>query len=375
MKCLNKSMPSFILALCCIILILCDSGAVTAAGKSKKLEGTSFEMNDANGFIVSETSKSKQLCYGKRALGEVYLQGSIDEKSSFGDCTVYSTTSELSISYHYDGKTLQSDNKDEWNLFESDSKFIGKHQVHMNNHPEIERILAPKSIEEAARLASSELNMLDEDVLKLTEAIRQLPADDNPNFILLDAQGKPITKAQLLQNKGDGIIKPSDVCDDRILEQFKKFNVDHIKVQGGVADLKPLAIDSFPFTDDMVRDMTEYHKILANKWSENPSSIPPEIKQYLTDSQIQNLDDTMVQQALSNAKITLHEGTDKTVYLVDTYVHSKFSHFGGVAAKTTKLLNQIKGSRAIKSSIDFIKQVITFSSTEIRGTYVSKEAV
>ena len=124
MKCLNKSMPSFILALCCIILILCDSGAVTAAGKSKKLEGTSFEMNDANGFIVSETSKSKQLCYGKRALGEVYLQGSIDEKSSFGDCTVYSTTSELSISYHYDGKTLQSDNKDEWNLFESDSKSL-----------------------------------------------------------------------------------------------------------------------------------------------------------------------------------------------------------------------------------------------------------
>ena len=124
MKCSKKFITSFMLVLSLLLLIFCDNGFVAATGKSKKLDGISFEMNDASGFVISDNNKSKQLCYGKRVLGELYLQGSIDEKTSFDDCTIYSTTSELSISYHYDGKTLQSDNKDEWNLIESDSKSL-----------------------------------------------------------------------------------------------------------------------------------------------------------------------------------------------------------------------------------------------------------
>ena len=114
------------IALTFAVVLFMIYGAIDVAfaeNASKKVDGSSYEMADSTGFIISDSSKVKQLSYGKKSLGELYLQGFIADKLSYDGYTAYSTNQKLDISYHYDN-TLQSDNKDEWNLVESDSKIM-----------------------------------------------------------------------------------------------------------------------------------------------------------------------------------------------------------------------------------------------------------
>ena len=148
-------------------------------------------------------------------------------------------------------KVLTSAHPDNWlvQLSEKTSAFIGGHQVHLKN-ADLESILVPKSVYEATTCAMNELRSQNAASQRITDAIKQLPADDNLNFVKYDADGNIITKADLENNGGNCVIKLSDNCDPQIVEDFRIKGITQIEVVDGVPDLSPLA--EYSFTHVMV---------------------------------------------------------------------------------------------------------------------------
>lgn len=89
----------------------------------KIVEGKSYEMEDGTGFSRSNDTLASELCFGDSSLGSLYLQGDLETRNPIDKCDVYSTASELTISYHYNGKCQNTDNK-EWHLCNSSSKKV-----------------------------------------------------------------------------------------------------------------------------------------------------------------------------------------------------------------------------------------------------------
>lgn len=240
------------------------------------------------------------------------------------------------------------------------STFISKHQIHLKNQT-LENILAPKSVYEATRCAMNEFHTL-------PEKISRLPADTNNNFIKVDSKGNLITKEQLLKQGGDCIIKPSTDCDPEILKAFEDHKITEIKVKKGVPDLSDFSEYSFhpkggigPNRDV---NMKNYYDQLADEWIENSKNIPAKIREVLTSAQIENLDGPMIQKALSAAKLTPHEGTDGVVRLVDSILHSKISHYGGVALA--------KASASLEVGVTYLKNLAYGSTASITGTLIAE---
>jgi len=219
--------------------------------------------------------------------------------------------------------------------------FIGDHQVHLpKEYAKLESVLAPKSVYAATRSAIYEVTgevYIDKATLRMI--CNQLPANDNKNFILTDLSGNPITKEEAFELGGNCILKLRDTCTDpKILQVMEKNNVTQIIIKDGIPDLKDLSVFEFAFeiTPNRGANMAEYKKYLAEYWSKNPNAMPTEVKEaLLTNAGASSLDEisltaTKIGDALSSCSLTFHEGADGVVYLVDTYVHSKLSHYGGV---------------------------------------------
>ena len=68
-------------------------------------------------------------------------------------------------------------------------------------------MLAPKSVYQATKSARNALNT-DKNVFQ--NKIKNLIADDNKNFVKVDAKGNKITKVQLKENGGNCKIKLAD---------------------------------------------------------------------------------------------------------------------------------------------------------------------
>lgn len=100
---------------------------VAAYVSNKRITGVSYEMPGDNDFNWSESNRTNLLCYGKESIGALYFDDNdnIEKREDYSFYSAFSSDSELSLSYRYDG-SLQSDNKDEWNLTESASKTLGE---------------------------------------------------------------------------------------------------------------------------------------------------------------------------------------------------------------------------------------------------------
>lgn len=69
-----------------------------------------------------------------------------------------------------------------------------------------------------------------------------------------------------------------------------------------------------------------------------------------------------VQKVLSNLQLTPHEDLNNVVYLVDTYIHSKIGHAGGVSyAKTMLEIEMLK---------DYKKKIYTSTPRSIYGSLI-----
>lgn len=104
----------------------------------------------------------------------------------------------------------------------------------------------------------------------------------------------------------------------------------------------------------------EYYKQLANEWSDNVNKIPEAIKKVLSEDELNNITSTTVKNALSKAELTMHEGADGMVYFVDTYIHSKISHSGGVGLA--------KLQERIAASINDVESLVSATPDSVYGT-------
>ncbi len=284
-----------------------------------------------------------------------------------GSCTVLASA--LSEATNSLMNALAKSHPNNWLLkaTESAGAWIGKHQIHLENQ-KLESILAPKSVYEATKCAISELRRELSPSQILFEEIKQLPSDKNKNFVKVDASGNRLTKNQVLENGGNCIIKPTTDCDPEILAAFEKYNITEIVVKDGVPDFSVISEYQFVPTQGITsnRDwnMDKYYDQLADEWVLHPETVPSKIREALTEIQLENLDGSLVQQALSMAQLTPHEGTDGVVYLVDHFIHNKVGHYGGVALA--------KALEKLEMGVTYIKQLTRGNVSSITGTLIAE---
>ena len=251
----------------------------------------------------------------------------------------------------------------------SAGRFIGKHQVHPFGK-EIEKVLIPKSINEAAESAGYQLKLQQTDNDQLIRRVDQLPSESNKNFVMKDDSGKTLTKADLRSNGGNGKIELRDTCDPEIKEMFAKYNVSEITIKDGVPDFSPVSeyhVD-IEITPNRRENFARTYSKLANDWSETPSSIPADVKEEMSRRGIdaRDLNDSMVEDILHDLKWTIHEDVDNTIYLVARAIHSRIGHAGGVAYAAA--------TGAIQVGTVFFKELHDSVATGITGTLIIEGA-
>lgn len=232
-------------------------------------------------------------------------------------------------------------------ISEEVDSFINDHKVRLKNQ-KLEKILVPKSINEAAKSALGELEFF-------KTKINNFIGDNNPNFVCVDSNSKVLTKDDLLKNGGNCFIKLADNCDEEIKKLFEKYKVTKIPVKDGLVDFSQFSVYIFksnkPITADRTKNYDYFFQQLADDWNKDPSKIPDILKLNLPEG---NLNKTNVKKALSAARLTPHEAMDNMVYLVDKFTHEKISHAGGVSyAKlqgkvyaASKYINMLSNSKA-----------------------------
>ncbi len=306
-------------------------GNTVAASALSKLAGFAT-LTFSNSLVTGATSAAYAIIDGKTDEG--VLNAFVIGAAVGGACTV--VASAASAASNIILNIIERTHPDSWIIRATNSvgTFIGEHQIHLFTE-NIEKILAPKSVYAASECALNEIKSQRTSEKILVDAVKQLPSDKNHNIVKLDSDGKVLNKLEIEANGGDCIIKLTDDCDPLLKSKLEAYGVSEIKVKNGDVDFSGISEYDFEpvagIGSDRDKNMQAYFKQLANDWSENPAVIPPDIKAILTDSQIENLNSTMVQKAFSDASFTLHEAMNGTVSVVDTYIHSKIGHFGGVA--------------------------------------------
>lgn len=252
--------------------------------------------------------------------------------------------------------------------------FIGKHQVHLDNHQQLENILHPKSIEEAAKAGA---NVAKANAKLLNDSIDQLPKDDNLNVNKVDKKGNILSKNDLKENGGKCSIQLSDNCDPDLKKDFADHNVSKLKVTKGQTDMKPLSDYTMNPRDGISsnrnQNMWNYKIQYADEWSAMPNTAPEKVKALFTEEQLKNLgslSDTNkvkeVSEMLKLANLTPHEqiiNNTEEVCLINQKTHQLISHSGGVAvAKCYEAINVCKNQLTELSKI---------SVTRISGSFVA----
>lgn len=219
--------------------------------------------------------------------------------------------------------------------------FINGHQVSLGK---MDDILIAKSTYQAAyqgfTSARSNLNTYNE---LLTKAVRCLPGKNNKNFQICDTKGTPITKSELISNGGNGKIVLKDTIDPNIkqlLVDSKGNPITELKIINGEIDFSDIAsakvtIDT-PITTNRRANYINFDKELANEYNKNIEIIPKNIKKYFDyygfNYQNGQLKETTIYRMRVSLGMTWHEAMDcHSAYLVDTSIHSKLSHYGGIA--------------------------------------------
>lgn len=238
------------------------------------------------------------------------------------------------------------------------------HPIHFTNET-LDRFLTPRSVYEAAKEATRELNI---QASFLDAALSQMPNNENFNYYTSD--GQLIPKEQIDITKMKVVIRPSENCDPKVLAYFTQNGISEIPVINGTADLSAFSLYTFKPDDGITSQIDinfpNFYKQLAEQWKANPSEIPSQIRVFLPNSDITIIDKGIVKNLLKQAKITLHEGADGSVYLIDTFIHQKISHAGGraLAAKQEN----------ITTAIDYLKWLISGVEPAIMESTATTEA-
>ncbi len=94
-----------------------------SASNGKIISGISYELTDEGHYLVSDANEKTELCYGEQSLGILHLQGDINHTLEYNQIPAYDASGELSFCYSYGGD-YQTDNKEAWNLCDSEEKTI-----------------------------------------------------------------------------------------------------------------------------------------------------------------------------------------------------------------------------------------------------------
>ena len=235
------------------------------------------------------------------------------------------------------------------------------HQIHFENEA-LDRFLTPRSVYEAAKVSTQDLHI--QSAFK-DETYKHLP--NNDNFDYLDENGQLLSKDQIDIDNMNFYISPSDSCSPEIYDYFAERGVVALPVVNGQVDFS--SVSNYTFIPEAGigsnRDVNfrAFYKQLADEWRDDPTKIPPQIRELLTETELENLTRTIVKRVISEAKMTFHEGADGAVYLVDRIAHKNIGHAGGVF--------MAKLRETITAGVDYLQWLIYGVEPAVIDTTVS----
>ena len=113
----------FILTMTLFILVIMPARIVSADNLSVHLESTGYAIKENSSYAVKNGTKTDIFVFGEKTLGTLSIDGEILETQPYNNVTAYTAVDELRFRYYYDGD-YQNDNKNDWNLTDSDAKKI-----------------------------------------------------------------------------------------------------------------------------------------------------------------------------------------------------------------------------------------------------------
>ena len=235
-------------------------------------------------------------------------------------------------------KTVCEKHPNNWaqRAYNSTSSYISGHQVHLGK---LDDIVIAKSAYESACIGyemgyqkrlvkyATQLNVL---------KVLNLPNAKSSNFTFLDNDGNIISKRDLIENGGNGILKINNSnyeFYDRDGNLVKEFNI-----VDGTPDFSPMSkaeVTNINITTKRNFNFKNFEEKLANTFNESPENINSDILAWLKnngyDPEYGEVTAKSIREMRSALQLTWHECADGiTAELVPTYIHSKVSHFGGV---------------------------------------------
>ena len=92
------------------------------------VEVTSYELKDESNFAIKDATKVNKFFYGDVSIGYMSIDGDVNEKTSYNGFTAYPSIGDLKLKFNYDG-SYHTNNKDKWNISDSDDKKISGCEV------------------------------------------------------------------------------------------------------------------------------------------------------------------------------------------------------------------------------------------------------
>ena len=219
-------------------------------------------------------------------------------------------------------------------------KFIQDHRISLFDDS-LETILVPKSIHQAAKTAVQQVKLSQTFDAQLVKNVTQLPADNNPSFAYKSLEGNTISKYDLLDSNGNGIL----VVKDPLLNGK---GIYELRLNNGIPDLSSQSCYSMnlDITGNRTVNFNKCYSKIAETWKTDPSLIPRtenfDVLTYLQENNIDpsGLNASTVKQIIKDMGFTIHERTDQMIDLVPTWIHKSIPHCGGVSlAKALELID------------------------------------
>ena len=92
------------------------------------LKATVYELSEGSNFAVKDATKADKFFYGDPGIGSMSIDGDIHDITSYNGFAAYSSVGYLKLRFYYDG-SYRTEDKDKWNISDSDDKKISGCEV------------------------------------------------------------------------------------------------------------------------------------------------------------------------------------------------------------------------------------------------------
>lgn len=116
-----------------LMIMLCSFPATGFADRNFMLRGTNYALSEDSNFDYSGEKPVNTFFYGASSLGKLYIQGPIENNTTYNSHVAFGATGSLSIRYNYDGSYLNT-KLESWHVENDGTRWLRGYDVGFLNN-------------------------------------------------------------------------------------------------------------------------------------------------------------------------------------------------------------------------------------------------